>query len=159
MSLIVAVLKHYNLMLPRPHHALLVFLQKVPSTLTHSHPILLPHLLRLNPPIPLPHHPSILPCHCHPLGPLTPPPPLHYCPTASSPTFASVLGGRADKPQSEPAVQNEEADFTVVERKKKRKVFTERHESKQQAQKGTGVNIDCRWAPPGIAKLWVSLPK
>ena len=22
-----------------------------------------------------------------------------------------------------------------------------------------GVNIDCRWAPPGIAKLWVSLPK
>ena len=21
------------------------------------------------------------------------------------------------------------------------------------------MNIDCRWAPPGIAKLWVSLPK
>ena len=21
------------------------------------------------------------------------------------------------------------------------------------------MNIDCRWAPPGITKLWVSLPK
>ena len=43
--------------------------------------------------------------------------------------------------------------------RKKRKVSRERHESKQQAQRGTGVNIDCRWAPPGIVKLWVSLPK
>ena len=43
--------------------------------------------------------------------------------------------------------------------RKKRKVSRESHESKQQAQRGTGVNIDCRWAPPGIAKLWVSFPK
>ena len=43
--------------------------------------------------------------------------------------------------------------------RKKIKVSTERHERKQQAQRGTGVNIDCGWAPPGIAKLWVSLPK
>ena len=56
-------------------------------------------------------------------------------------------------------MKNEEADFTVVDRKKKRKVSRERQESKQQAQRGTWVNIDCRWAPPGIAKLWVSLPK
>ena len=39
-------------------------------------------------------------------------------PHPSCPTFASVLGGRADKPQSAPAVQNEEADFTVVDRTK-----------------------------------------
>ena len=51
------------------------------------------------------------------------------------------------------------ADFTVVDRKKIRKGTTERHESKQQALRGTGVNIDCRWASTGIAKLWVSLPK
>ena len=30
---------------------------------------------------------------------------------------------------------------------------------KQQAQRGTGQKIDYRRAPPGIAKLWVSLPK
>ena len=46
-----------------------------------------------------------------------------------------------------------------TERKKERKVSRERHESKQYAQRGTVVNIDCRWATPGIAKLWVSLPK
>ena len=40
-----------------------------------------------------------------------------------------------------------------------RKVTTERSGSKQQALRGTGVNIDSRWAPTGIAKLWVSLPK
>ena len=58
-SLIEAVLKHYNLLLPRSHNAPLVVLQKVPFTLTHRRPILLPHLLRLNPPplhtaVPLP---------------------------------------------------------------------------------------------------------
>ena len=36
---------------------------------------------------------------------------------------------------------------------------TERSGSKQQALRGTRVNIDCKWAPTGIAKLWVSLPK
>ena len=56
-------------------------------------------------------------------------------------------------------LQNEEADFTVVDRKKKRKVSTERHESKQQTQRGAGVNIDCRRVPPGITKRWVSLSK
>ena len=158
MSLIEAVLKHYNLLLPCPHNGSLVFLQKVPSTLIHHCPILLPHLLRLNPPIPLPHRPSILPNVCPPLGPFNPPPPLHYCPTLH-PLRLPVLRGRTDKPQSASAVQNEEADFTVVDRKKKRKESRERHESKQQAQRGTRVNIDCRWAPPGITKLWVSLPK
>ena len=157
-SLIEAVLKHYNLLLPRPHNTPLVFLQKVPSTLIQHRPILLPHLLRLNPPIPLPHRPSILPCLCPPLGPFNhPSSPLP--PHPSSSTFACVLGGRADKPQSAPAVQNEEADFTLVDRKRKRKVSRERHESKQQAKRGTWVNIDCRWAPPVITKLWVSLPK
>ena len=43
------------------------------------------------------------------------------------------------KPQSAPAVQNEEADFTVVDRRKKIKVSRERHESKQQAQRGTSI--------------------
>ena len=37
--------------------------------------------------------------------------------------------------------------------------ITERHESKQQALRGTRVNIDYRWAPPGVAKLWASIPK
>ena len=40
-----------------------------------------------------------------------------------------------------------------------RKGTTERSGSKQQTLRGTGVNIDCRWAPTVIAKLWVSLPK
>ena len=51
------------------------------------------------------------------------------------------------------------ADFTVGDRKKMRKGITERSGSKQQALRGTGVNIDCRWAPTGIAMLCVSLPK
>ena len=41
----------------------------------------------------------------------------------------------------------------------KKGVTTEGRESKQQALIGTRVNIDSRWAPTGIAKLWVSLPK
>ena len=56
-------------------------------------------------------------------------------------------------------MQDEGADFTVVDRKKMRKGITERHESKKQALRGTGVNIDCRWTSTGIAKLWVSLQK
>ena len=47
------------------------------------------------------------------------------------------------------------ADFKVVDRKG----TTGNHKSKQQAMRGTCVNTDCRWASPGIAKLWVSLPK
>ena len=47
----------------------------------------------------------------------------------------------------------------VVDRKKMRKGTTERSGSEQQALRGTGVDIDCRWAPTGITKLWVSLPK
>ena len=119
MSLIEAVLKHCNLLLSRPHNTPLVFLQKVPSTLIHYRPILLPHLLRLNPPIPLPHRPSVLPCLCSPLGPFNPPP-LHYRPPFT-PYVCQCVRGRADKPQSAPAVQNEEVDFTVVHRKKKKK--------------------------------------
>ena len=56
-------------------------------------------------------------------------------------------------------MQDGGADFTVADRKKMRKGTTERSGSKHQALRGTGVNIDCRWAPTGIAKLWVSLPK
>ena len=56
-------------------------------------------------------------------------------------------------------MQDGSADFTVVDMNKMRKGTTERSGSKQQALRGTGVNIDCRWAPTGIAKLWVSLPK
>ena len=63
------------------------------------------------------------------------------------------------QPQSALAVQDGGADFTVVDSKKMRMGTTERHESKQQAQREMGENIDCRWAPTGIAKLWVSLQK
>ena len=56
-------------------------------------------------------------------------------------------------------MQDGGADFTVVDRKKMRNGTTERRECKQQALRGTVVNIDCRWAPTGIAKLWFSLPK
>ena len=43
---------------------------------------------------------------------------------------------------------------TVVDRKKNRKVSTERHESKQQAQRITGVNIDSRWAPQSFGSYF-----
>ena len=82
-------------------------------------PRTLPHLCRLNPPIPVPHRPSILPCLCPPLGPFTPlPSPLP--PHPSSPTIASVVGGRAEKPQSALAVQNEKAYFTCRQKEKKK---------------------------------------
>ena len=48
------------------------------------------------------------------------PPPSPLPPHPSSPTFASVVRGGADKPQSAPAVQNKEADFTVVNKEKKK---------------------------------------
>ena len=108
MSLIEAGLKHCNLLLLRPHNAPLVCLQKVPSTLIHHRPILLPHLLRLNPPIPLPHRPLITAVPLLSTGAIQPSPsPLP--PHLSSPMFANVLGGKADKPQSAPVVQNQEA--------------------------------------------------
>ena len=47
----------------------------------------------------------------------------------------------------------------LVNRKKMRKVSTERHESKQNALRGIEVNINYRWAPLCITKVWVSLPK
>ena len=140
-----------------PHHPPLVFLQKVLSTFTHLHLILLPP----------PHH-----CSTHQsLYSTAPPafpatalywahstPPLNYR-LPCIPQVCQCVRDRADHPQSALSGQNEGAAFTVVDRKKKRKVSTERSESKQQAQRGTGVNIDCRWAAPGIAKLWVSFPK
>ena len=87
-SLIGAVLKRYSLLLPRqvlnqplrashlhlayPHHPGLVFLQKVPSTLTQHRQILLPHL-----PTPAePTHPST-------------PPPLHTA--VPLPSTGSIL--------------------------------------------------------------------
>ena len=66
---------------------------------------------------------------------------------------------RPEQPQSAPDVQDGRADFTVVDRKKMRKGTTEMDYSKQKALRLTGVNIDCRWAPLGFAKLWVLLPK
>ena len=146
MYLIGAVLKSYSqllsrqvrnlpltashLLLANSHHHTLVFLQKVPSTLTHRYPILLRHPTLLNSPIPVLHRPSI---HCLLLGKFNPsqlPPPL------ASPTFASVLGSRTVQSQSALAMQNDGADLTVVDidRKEKRTVSTERHKSKQQAQ-------------------------
>ena len=90
----------------------------------------------------------------HTAGPTQPStPPLPPSPTA--PSFASVVGSRQESSQFSVAVQDGGADFTVVDNKKMRKGITERSESKQQALRGTGVNIGCRWAPTGIAKLWV----
>ena len=56
-------------------------------------------------------------------------------------------------------MQDGGANFTVVNRKKMRKGTTEKSGSKQQALRGTGMNIDCRWAPTRITKLWVLLPQ
>ena len=70
-----------------------------------------------------------------------------------------MVGSRQEQSQSTLAVQDGGADFTVIDRKKMRKGTTQRSGSKQQALRGTGVNIDCRWASTGIAKLWVSLAK
>lgn len=61
-------------------------------------------------------------------------------PLFEPPTFASVLASRLAQVKFTLAVQDEGADFTVVDRKKK-KESTERHESKQQLQRGTGVYI------------------
>ena len=85
-----------------------------------------------HPSTPPPLHTAVLLPSIGSIQPPQPPPPL------ASPMFASVLGSRADQPQSALAVQNEEADFTVVNRKKKRKVSTETHESKQQAERNWG---------------------
>ena len=79
---------------------------------------------------------------CWPTHSSTPPPPHTARPIQPSPTapsFASVVGSGQEQPQSAPAVQNEGADFTVVNRKKMRKGTTERLESKQHALRGTGA--------------------
>ena len=119
-------------------------------------PILLPYPPLLNPPIPLLHRPSILLCHCSLLGTFNPGPLHHRLPRISN--DCQCVRSRTDHLQYTLAVQNEGTDSTVVDSKKRRKVSTDRHESKQ-AQWGTGVNIDCRCAPQGIAMLWVSLPR
>ena len=127
-----------------------------------------------------PHHPPsiastrtpprlILLCLCwaYPLLYFTAPPYCMACwtihPSSAtflhSPSFASVVGNRQEQSQYTLAVQDGGADFTVFDRKKMRKGTTERSGSEQQALRGTWVNIDCRWAPTGIAKLWVTLPK
>ena len=121
----------------------------LPFSPTHIRPILLCHppLLRWAQLCPLQlcstaplSHTLIPPCTAGPIQPSTPPLP----PPDVAPTFASVLGSRPEQPQSALAVRDEIADFTVVDRKKMRKGSTEAHESKQQALRGTGVNIDCR---------------
>ena len=120
----------------------------LPFSPTHISPILVCHppLLRwtavptsavLHRP-PLPYSVSTMHCRAHStIHPSSTPPDV-------APTFASVLGSRPEQPQSALAVRDEIADFTVVDRKKMRKGSTEAHESKQQALRGTGVNIDCR---------------
>ena len=125
----------------------------LPRIYPHTHP---PHTaLPLTPVEPT--HPSTPPPPhtAGPSQPFTPPLP----PPPAAPSFASVVGSRHIQPQSALAVQDGQADFTVVDRKKMRKGTTERHESKQQALRGARVNINCRWAPTGIAKHYVSLPK
>ena len=124
----------------------------LPSAHTHPLSILLCHSPLLSPPIPLLQRP---PHTARPTQPPTPPAP--HPPAA--PLFASVVGSRKEQPQSALFEQDGGADFTVVDRNKIRKGTTERRESKQQALRGMGVNIDCRWGPTGIAKLWVSLVK
>ena len=104
-----------------------------------------------------PTHPSTPPSP-HTAGPIQPST-LTLPPHPAAPSFARVVGSRQDQPQSALEVHDGTADFTVVDRKKKRKGTTERHENKQQALRKMGVNIHCRSAPTGIAKLWDSLPK
>ena len=109
--------------------------------------------------IPPPHTPAP-PTPAGPTHPSTPPPlitavpllstgamqpsPSPLPPHSSSPTFASVLGGRADKPQFAPAVQNEEADFTVVDRKKKERYLERdmRANSKPREELGLTLIVD-----------------
>ena len=109
----------------------------------------LPHTAMPLTPVEPTHSPTPpLPHTAGPIQPSTPPLP----PPAAAPSFASVVWSGQVQPQSALAVQ-EGADFKVVDRKKMRKGTTERHESIQQALRGTEVNIDCRWAPTGITKL------
>ena len=133
-----------------PHNTLTPALPRIYQHTPRS--ILLCHSVLLSPPIPLLHAP---PHTAGPTEPSTPPLP----PSTTAPSFASVVGSRQETSQSTLVVQDGGADFTVVDRKKMRKGTTERSGSKLQALRGTGVNIDSRWASTGIAKLWVSLPK
>ena len=161
------VLKHYSLLflrkvldlpltashlpLPYPHHSTLVLCWST-DLLSHTSA---PYCCPTHPSTPSLLHTAVPLPSAGPIQPSTSPLP----PTPAFPTFASVLRSKADQPQSPVAVKNEGADFTVIDRKKNRKVSTERPESKQQAQRGTGVNIDSWCAPPGIAKLRVLLPR
>ena len=122
-----------------------------PPTLSHIYP----HTPPPHTAVPLTPAEPIRPSTSRPTQPSTPLLP----PSPTAPSFASVVGSRQEQSQSTLAVQDGGADFTVVDRKKMRKGTRERSGSKQHALRGTGVNIYCRWAPTGIAKLWVSLPK
>ena len=59
-------------------------------------------------------------------------------PPACIPHVCSVVGGRADKPQSAPAVQKEEADFTVVDRKEKKGIYREAWEHTTSPERNRG---------------------
>ena len=148
MPLIWALLESYNPLL-QPQ----VLNLHLAASCHHPPP---PHTaLRLTPVEPT--HPSTPPSP-HTAGPIQPStPPLPPPPTA--PSLASVVGSGQVKPKSALAVQDGGVHFTVVNRKKMRNGTTERHESKQKALRVMGVNIDCRWAPTDIAKIFVSLPK
>ena len=133
-----------------------------------------------------PTHPSTPP-PLHTAGPIQPStPPL--LPPSAAPSFLICQCGREQKSATTIYTSCAGADFTAVDRKKmrkekeekkrknvylnykfditmstylssRRKGTTERHKRKQQDLRGMRVNIDCRWAPTGIAKLWASLPK
>ena len=111
----------------------------------------------LNPLIPLLHRPFIL--RATTLNQVHLPPPLPLPPPSASPTFASMLGEQSRSSTICTSCAEWGSCLHCCRQKEKEKVSKERHESKQQAQRCTGVNIDCRWAPPGIAKFWASLPK
>ena len=123
---------------------------------------------------PPPHTPAP-PTQAEPTRPSTPPP-LHTAvplpstgsiqpsssplpPHLSSPTFASVLRGRADTPQSAPDVQNDEADFTVVDRNKKERYHERDTRENSKPREELGLTLIVDRPQPGIAKVWVSLPK
>ena len=113
-------------------------------TLTTRSPLHLPTHPQPHTPVPLtpaePTRPSSSrpPHTAGPTQPSTPPLP----PSPTAPSFANVVGSRQEQSQSTLAVPDDGADFTVVDRQKIRNGTTERSGSKQQALRGTGVNIN-----------------
>ena len=144
MPLIWTVLKSYSLML---HPQVLnLSLSHYMLTLTARSPSHLPHA---PPPILLCHSRLL---HCpHTAGPTQPStPPLP--PPPPQPTHLTFGWQQTRATTICTSCAGWGADFMVID-KKMRKGTTERRESKQQALRGTDMNIDCRWAPTGITSF------